>query len=641
MEKILSQLKLSNESIKIYLASLGKSILTYQELKTILPELKEEEFKNNLNELLRIGLLIQTNIEKDIILTEFLTIPPYNPIIDYFKNIEASFSEIRNALNDLIVNSINDIFINDDKIELDSIFNQYKEIRKDFLEDSLLQKKDAEDISKQMDAISKVGEIMLEIQDMIKAVSQSQFASLGKTFVKLKDELKQKIGNIEIKKKKEDLLFDLLEEIFKDKLNNVIKDFISKINSTIKDEFNRIPFNEIIDNAINSRDDFKMLLMNLLSSSELNMNKISELVETKKKNLDKNKVDLKNKIIGKLNAIILKSIKQIESLNNPIINLISEAKIKVTSINDSKKDKVQPINSIAKMKKNLLAAIKNSKEELLIIVPKLDDYLELKLIKKIPKSTRIRIASSDPHVNSKVKKFKEIKNLEFKNYENQNFIGIKSDNDLIALGIVRNNQDPLDNFTGFLSNNIVLINLLKSSLYNIWSGAEREIGTTIRERPTYVPSKISDETFSQEEKQVITKQPLDVSSATEDLNVFNAYKEKLDKVDTQNIITEPSENEQLKFISRVNPKAGNSAGMVINDVFNTLIQNINNYTGEILAQDLEKIADLILEKLGFSVTLHNIRRAINDHKNQKIMLTIEQKNEIFKSIEDWKQRLFT
>ncbi|MBY8982507.1 MAG: hypothetical protein KGD57_06145, partial [Candidatus Lokiarchaeota archaeon] len=72
MEKILSQLKLSNESIKIYLASLGKSILTYQELKTILPELKEEEFKNNLNELLRIGLLIQTNIEKDIILTEFL-----------------------------------------------------------------------------------------------------------------------------------------------------------------------------------------------------------------------------------------------------------------------------------------------------------------------------------------------------------------------------------------------------------------------------------------------------------------------------------------------------------------------------------------------------------------------------------------
>ncbi|MBY8981520.1 MAG: hypothetical protein KGD57_01105, partial [Candidatus Lokiarchaeota archaeon] len=85
----------------------------------------------------------------------------------------------------------------------------------------------------------------------------------------------------------------------------------------------------------------------------------------------------------------------------------------------------------------------------------------------------------------------------------------------------------------------------------------------------------------------------------------------------------------------------NSAGMVINDVFNTLIQNINNYTGEILAQDLEKIADLILEKLGFSVTLHNIRRAINDHKNQKIMLTIEQKNEIFKSIEDWKQRLFT
>ena len=106
MEKIFSQLNLSEESTNIYINSLGKGILLYHELKTILPETKIDDFNNSLNELLNIGLLIQVNIEKDITQTEFLAIPPYNPLLEYFKNIETGFSEIRTAIDNLIVKRV-------------------------------------------------------------------------------------------------------------------------------------------------------------------------------------------------------------------------------------------------------------------------------------------------------------------------------------------------------------------------------------------------------------------------------------------------------------------------------------------------------------------------------------------------------
>ncbi|MBY9005292.1 MAG: hypothetical protein KGD63_00880 [Candidatus Lokiarchaeota archaeon] len=658
MEKILSQLKLSEESIKIYLESFGKDVLSFQELNSILPEINEKDIIVNLNELLNAGLLIQTNIVKDISLTEFLAIPPYNPILDYFKNIEASFSEIRSALDSLIVKTTNEIFNKNNKIEFNTILKEYKEIENNFIEDSLLQKKDAEDISNQMDVIHKVGDIILEIQNMIKNISQTQFSSLIKTFIKLKEELKSKIGGLEIKAKKEELLFQILEETFKDKLGNIVKDFVNTLNSMIKEEFSKVPFNEIIENAIHSRDDFKMLLLNLLSSFEIDINKISDVINDKKQSLDQNIDELKSLIISKLSAIIQKSIKQIEKLNNPIITLISESKLKAVSSGQNIKQKTQAINSITKIQKYLSFAINSSKEELLIIVPKIEDYLELEILKTIPKTTRIKIASSDPHVNSKVKKFKEINDLEYRKYDNQNFIGVKSDDNFIAFGIITENKDQLNNFIGILSKNNILVNLLKPSLYKIWSNAKYESDQTLIREEKYNYPEMNNVPLSQnmgiiDNKKIILqgseipKPPLSDPESPKVPNIpiqsnnSGENKDNLYSSQIQDEKTQSSLSKQVKFLSMVNPKAGDASGMMINDAFNALIQNINIQSGETIAQELDKITELILEKRGFSVTLHNIRRFINDYKKQKMLLTTEQKNNIFKTIEEWKNRLFT
>ncbi len=657
MEEILNQLELSEESIKLYLEAFGKDILSFQELKLVIPEISEKNLIKRINELLNAGLLIQVNIDKDISQTDFFAIPPFDPILNYFKNIKMSFSDISRALNDLINSTTKDIFENN-KIELETVYKGFKDIEKDFVEDSLLQKKDAEDISKQMDVIKKIAEIISDIQNMIKDISQTEFSNLIKRFVNLKEELKSKIESLEIKKKKEELLLQILDDTFKDKLTNIVKDFLNTSNSMIKQEFNKVPFNEIIDNVIHSRDDFKIMLLNLLNSFELNINKISDLINDKKKNLNQNFDELKNQIINKINTIVQKTIKQIENLNDPIITLISESKLKTTSVKTDITKKSQEIRSLTKIKQYLLSSIENSKEELLLIIPKIEDYIEIGMFKKLPKTLKIKIASSDPHVNSKVKQFKELSNLEFRKYDKQDFIGIKSDNNLVGFGLILKNKDPMDNFIGITSKNSILIDLLKPSLYKIWSDAEHGSSRIFVEEKKYDFPKVENMTISQEKEiNNIEKKRINIPKSTEppknipplsDISEMSMEPKNLElKQEPMNTPpfqkqnTESITSESVKFISLVNPKVRDRSGMIINEAFNALIQNINIYTGETLSQELNRITELILEKRGFSVTLHNIRTTINDYKNQKILLTIEQKNKIFNIIEEWKKRLFT
>jgi len=216
----------------------------------------------------------------------------------------------------------------------------------------------------------------------------------------------------------------------------------------------------------------------------------------------------------------------------------------------------------------------------------------------------------------------------------------------------------MDNFIGITSKNSILIDLLKPSLYKIWSDAEHGSSRIFVEEKKYDFPKVENMTISQEKEiNNIEKKRINIPKSTEppknipplsDISEMSMEPKNLElKQEPMNTPpfqkqnTESITSESVKFISLVNPKVRDRSGMIINEAFNALIQNINIYTGETLSQELNRITELILEKRGFSVTLHNIRTTINDYKNQKILLTIEQKNKIFNIIEEWKKRLFT
>ena len=105
----------------------------------------------------------------------------------------------------------------------------------------------------------------------------------------------------------------------------------------------------------------------------------------------------------------------------------------------------------------------------------------------------------------------------------------------------------------------------------------------------------------------------------------------------ENNVKQKSVQEKETFESELFPKQGDEAGMQINIAFNTLILKLDSITAEDFSNELQEIAELILEKRGFSVTLHKIRSLINQYKDKNIPID---KSQVFEEIEDFKKRLF-
>ena len=93
----------------------------------------------------------------------------------------------------------------------------------------------------------------------------------------------------------------------------------------------------------------------------------------------------------------------------------------------------------------------------------------------------------------------------------------------------------------------------------------------------------------------------------------------------------------LESISK--PKEFDESGIEINNAFETLIQKLHKLKGDEFSKEMAIIADLILMKKGFSITLHKIRSKINQYKNQLSHLNEVDIKHIIESIEEWKEHI--
>ena len=67
---------------------------------------------------------------------------------------------------------------------------------------------------------------------------------------------------------------------------------------------------------------------------------------------------------------------------------------------------------------------------------------------------------------------------------------------------------------------------------------------------------------------------------------------------------------------------------------------MDNIKGDKFGKELQDIADLILEKKGFSVTLHKVRSTINKYKEKLSLLDDNDKRDILENIQSWKKKIF-
>jgi len=661
MENFLKQIQLSESAIKIYKMGIASHPLTIRELKTSVPELSPEEFNNCIKELQEMNLLVAITSPNQDALTHYLTLPPFGAIINYFSNIEENQNNINLQISKALTQSITELFKKNTLLELDSVVKANEDLKKDIDEDVIIQKQEVEDIVDGIENLTSIQKIIEDLYQKVKGITQSQFTNLIKTISETKEDILKRLDLLELKKNKKEVV-QVLETAFKENLDKLVSEFTSSLQSQIEEEFANTleSIKNIMDSTLQLRDDFKMLLLNMISNFEVKMNRLFENVKAKNDNLPELLEEFEERFIQNVDGVVKDSIHSVTSLNTPISNLMKQYLLASTSQEKRILGDIWFVFSLKKLNEEIYNIIDNSQQELILILPNLEHHLALEQFQNKSDALKVKIASSEAHTNSNVKKFKEIKNLEFRSLRNISVIALKGDDSYVVLGVIQSGlEDPLKNFIGFGSNNAEFVKLFDSIFKSFWDIASSDSLTT--------PQSIGIET-SQKKKGITLNDVKPITSLKIEVpSPINEVKEKKapNIPPTVEVEAPPIEHREpkktvgldkdiQKFTKKIQEQVGftpiegtegkkekvmDDSSLQINTAFNILIQNLPTMTGEVFSKELQKVADLILEKKGFSVTLHKLRSFITKYKLQEFGLTEIERQEIIKSIAEWKNQL--
>jgi len=292
MEEILKQLQLSSKAIEIYEQCLKNlTPLTYNELYSIIPDLSFDDFKNIIDELINHNLLIQITPQKPEILIQYLALPPIKPILNFHLNLTSNFQQ---NIQKLTENSLNRIFKESEIIELDSFFNKFLEIRKDVMEDGLIQKQDVEEILAEFERFTEIKNDLSELKDLLPDLAKKMISGLRPKFANLLGDLPKIKNKTAVQESLENSSIEVEELI-----NNQFKEIEALI-----EEITIEPVKTKINDSFQYVKDFKLLYLNVISNFEKIINKIQKMILNKKEKFEDNLKDTENLILENLNSNI-------------------------------------------------------------------------------------------------------------------------------------------------------------------------------------------------------------------------------------------------------------------------------------------------------------------------------------------------
>ncbi len=654
MEGLLKNIQLSDKAIELYLRCIGQQPLSSYELYSILPNISLEDFTNIIKELIEAGLFVTTKLQGSNLILQYLALPPINPILNYYSNINTNLDSIKNQLQILISNSLITIFQENKIIELDTMFEATQALRKDIEEDVIIQKQDIDDIVQGIENLKVIKKALEALRQTIKGVTQTQFSYLIKLITNIKKDINIKVESLELKKT-EKVVKEAIEDVFKENFNKLLGDFTANLHKLIEEEFENTieSLNNIVNSTFQFRNDFQMVLLNMVNSYEKKINIIIELIKSKRNNLDDDLKNFENMILENFKEIIHNSVDSVAALNNPINKALESYLNLVTDSSKIELNDFWYIGSISRVNEEIVNRISQSKQKLMIIVPKLEDHIAIDNFKNISKSLKIEIASSEPHTNSHVKKVKELRNLEFRTLKNENIIICKSDDSHFLIGIIKEDaQNSLHDFIGFATSNKSLIKLFLFVVNAVWDTASSSLHETPRSLSISAPKHsklVGTKPITSTHFKTPQKKPTTPSTERPDRTKIKTSDEvktngKISNIAEkfQSIIEKPPnklDTTSTPTKTKETIKADEDAAMLIKTAFKALIQKLHKLNGEEFSKEMESIADLILEKKGFSVTLHKIRSKINQYKNLLGHLNDVDISHIIESIEEWEKHI--
>ncbi|MHA1192873.1 MAG: hypothetical protein ACTSP9_11330 [Promethearchaeota archaeon] len=634
MENFFEMLNLSKNAIQIYLRCFGNYSITKKELNLIVPDLSLDDVSNALNDLINIGLIVPIYPKDPKILVHYLAIPPFGAVSNYYKNINENVENIKTQIQLIVSKTLEKVFQDNQLIELDTVFKATQELKKDIDEDLIIQKQDVEDIVTGMENLRVLSDALDGLHHNIKGITQTEFTNLIKILPTIENEIKEKIESSEIKKHKEELL-DFVKAAFKKNFDKMVEEFTLDLHEKIKREFDNTleSMNTIINSTFQFRNDFKMLLLNMMTNFEVKINNVFEIVKKKNVQMKPQMDSFKNIISIKINEIMQNSIDSVMKLNEPINSVMDNSLKIISSPEKTQLDKIYQVNSLTKVSEEISNFIVHSRQNLTIIVPNLEPLVLPEHLKEVSSSLKIKIISSEAHTNSHVKKFVELVNVEYRMLRNETIIVLKGDDNHVLLGVIQgDSSDSLNNFVGVSSNYLPFVKMLDTLINTLLDFAVKD--------SFQIPKSIGVEGVSTDvRKQMRTANLPESKSKT--LEDTTPPPPTPIKTETKRIIQKKEPPKEIPKVSTSSKqsKPKDESSIIINTEFTNLIQKMGSLKGKEFSDELQAVANLILEKKGFSVTLHKIRTTINQYKFSEGYLNELDMKQVIASIEDWKSHL--
>lgn len=258
--------------------------------------------------------------------------------------------------------------------------------------------------------------------------------------------------------------------------------------------------------------------------------------------------NVETEIVENLDVIILNSLDEVSSLNNPVEKVLKTYFQKIVTPDTPSTNNVWIINSITRINEEIQKIITSSTDNLTVIVPNLDNYVTFEQLEAISNKLSIRLVSSESHTNSLVKKLKSITNLSYKSFQNEDLLLLKKDDDHIVIGISKKSSDILNDCVGIGSTFNPLIILLNPVVESIWQQAFEDTFYAQKAQTTARRKKILIHTTTQNKKE---------ESTANNIPINTIKKPRLNKPPPKGQIIDLHQKlkEKIDFISAVQPKA--------------------------------------------------------------------------------------
>lgn len=312
MKELLKMYDISEDAIKVYLEGVGKFPFTLSEIHKTLPKSSVDEVKQTVSELIDKKLVLIMKSKFSDIFPHYIFLPPFAAVINAFSKLDENYEDITPQVKE--ENTTIEVF-------QDNLLHDIELISQDLIEV----------ISTQSEG-NQTTEILSEVEKNVKKFSQVLLTEVNELIAQLKSQ--SKVNEIDI-----------------ERVMRAVNQKIDESEVVISNMFTQ--FGEII--------------------SEMGSESLPTQVESFKRFIRKlgESIDKRsNELFQNPSSLPLKNLQRVEqSLFNILTDYLSKDQISV--------DKLLPIYSLEKIKEIISLLLERCKERLIIIVPNIEGFIPL------------------------------------------------------------------------------------------------------------------------------------------------------------------------------------------------------------------------------------------------------------------------